>query len=699
MFITSCSDDNDEPTPEPREQEEAENSATFWNVVGQLIDPDDYTADYDGKTFEPTIGEPDATNPLVRLVAVNDMATAAYRFAQLVDAKVDENTASYEYKNDAVGTLNYTKTNDGRSLATVDVNIRQMPKLQQIIYRNGDQLGENGSFEGAAYYRFGDVVSKMNKEGKEERWICVRPAFGPEKKEDSHWVCIDNLYSSNLQDKSKNGMTWKVPTKLGVNKEHMRNLAELIFALLYPSEWAANLQNDPKLTVFHDFSHKNLKYHTAAYWQKVCQEWDENSLFAVIFGGQTNDQAKATLRKAIADDGLNFLYNGYEWSWFGNKCTLFQANYSGKNLKNEKYTKKEADVSGYNLDFTKKDNALRVALGQFFGDDANNPQPRWVVRHATGKDLASSGYSVKTKLNGCTEVVRYYESSNSLTQNEVRLEKPEPEIGDVLGRDGKVYGTAEDVKLASTTPIGVVVYKGENADDSFHPNATILVMALEDVDFNQEPDHEWMREQVLNSVDKNSNEVKVIKEKATAAAVYDDWKNYMKGLLASAALDKLDSEDGIISWITGYWNQEGCDHYVDRLRNKFGDNAPAVSNWFMPTATQMLMACRELAKEPWRANSAEYSNSLAYYDMNKDNLGSYLSTDWYIDVLTPLFSRVGTDAKLPGGNYWLCTQMPINTDWDKAWYYQMGSQTGAELRTGAKTAEMKVRPFLAIRTR
>lgn len=274
MFITSCSDDNDEPTPEPREQEEAENSATFWNVVGQLIDPDDYTADYDGKTFEPTIGEPDATNPLVRLVAVNDMATAAYRFAQLVDAKVDENTASYEYKNDAVGTLNYTKTNDGRSLATVDVNIRQMPKLQQIIYRNGDQLGENGSFEGAAYYRFGDVVSKMNKEGKEERWICVRPAFGPEKKEDSHWVCIDNLYSSNLQDKSKNGMTWKVPTKLGVNKEHMRNLAELIFALLYPSEWAANLQNDPKLTVFHDFSHKNLKYHTAAYWQKVCQEWD-----------------------------------------------------------------------------------------------------------------------------------------------------------------------------------------------------------------------------------------------------------------------------------------------------------------------------------------------------------------------------------------------------------------------------------------
>ena len=68
-------------------------------------------------------------------------------------------------------------------------------------------------------------------------------------------------------------------------------------------------------------------------------------------------------------------------------------------------------------------------------------------------------------------------------------------------------------------------------------------------------------------------------------------------------------------------------------------------------------------------------------------------------MLTPLFSRVGTDAKLPGGNYWLCTQMPINTDWDKAWYYQMGSQTGAELRTGAKTAERKVRPFLAIRTR
>lgn len=131
-----------------------------------------------------------------------------------------------------------------------------------------------------------------------EQWVCIRPCFGPEGKQTSHWACIEQLPEKNIKKKGEN---WYVPTGLGVNKEHMRNLAEMIYAILYPNQWAANLQNDPNLTVFHDFEHKNLMYHTAAYWQQVCKNWDKLSIFAALFNYNSNEDAKNALRKAIAE--------------------------------------------------------------------------------------------------------------------------------------------------------------------------------------------------------------------------------------------------------------------------------------------------------------------------------------------------------------------------------------------------------------
>jgi hypothetical protein len=87
--------------------------------------------------------------------------------------------------------MTYTRGGSANNWATVDVSIRQLPHLQRIIYREGGE-GTNASFPGKAYYRFGDVVSKAV--GLDiEYWICVRPAFGPEKKGDSHWVCLNSL--------------------------------------------------------------------------------------------------------------------------------------------------------------------------------------------------------------------------------------------------------------------------------------------------------------------------------------------------------------------------------------------------------------------------------------------------------------------------------------------------------------------------
>lgn len=141
MSVSSCKDDNKEPSEEEKQrqaEEEADkdmaDAATFWSVVGQLTDttmPDDWR----NATYQPAIGEPDGTNTAVRIISAADAESAAERFSNLVGADITESTQDYTYQNDVVGTLTYHKTG-GSSLATVDVSIKQMPGLSQIVYKS-----------------------------------------------------------------------------------------------------------------------------------------------------------------------------------------------------------------------------------------------------------------------------------------------------------------------------------------------------------------------------------------------------------------------------------------------------------------------------------------------------------------------------------------------------------------------------------
>ena len=155
MSITSCKDDdknengnaNSEQNETQADQDIAD-AATFWSVVGQLSDtpmPDDWR----NATYQPSIGQPDGTNTAIRIVSCADAETAAARAADLLGANITESTQDYTYQNDVVGTLTYHKTG-GASLATVDVSIKQMPGLSQIIYKTPEQMGQNESFSGSA---------------------------------------------------------------------------------------------------------------------------------------------------------------------------------------------------------------------------------------------------------------------------------------------------------------------------------------------------------------------------------------------------------------------------------------------------------------------------------------------------------------------------------------------------------------------
>ena len=286
MSVTSCKDDNnDDGTSEEAQQAQASKALKFYEVVSHLADlsaMDDAT--YASQTFEPIIGEESQNDPLTRIVATNDMEAAAARFADIIGKSEGSgfpaSTPSYTYSDPDVGTLTYTKSTDGSSWATVDVDIKQVPHLTRIVYCSPAQMGENDKFEGTAYYRFGDVIKRRyvskNLTEVAEYWICVRPAFGPEGKGDSHWISVGMLPEDNMFHHSgSNGTEYYVPTKVCTDTENMQNFAEMLYAMFNPEDWWETLTTPgtTKPKIFNDFTVDSLHLHNKYFWKNVYDGW------------------------------------------------------------------------------------------------------------------------------------------------------------------------------------------------------------------------------------------------------------------------------------------------------------------------------------------------------------------------------------------------------------------------------------------
>ena len=414
LSVSSCKDDDDPSEEQQRqEQQKVDEREAAWMVLSQLIDPTTAGDDWTTQTFEPTIGEEDESSPLQRVVKTNTLQNAAQRFANIVGLEtLDSTTATYTYSNPQLGTLTYHRSNDGVSLATVDVDIRQLPRLKQIVYRNPKQSDENGlfssEFPGRAYYRFGDVVRLKNKDAKYEYWVCVRPSLGYEGKGDSHWVTLSPLPEDHIKVKTVGNKTFRVPTALGTDKENTANFAEMLCMLLDYDGWNNYYADHQGEKTFHDLDLKDhLNYNGEFYWDIVKEAWKEKNLARDVFGPgiNSNDELLALLK----GDGIRLLYNGFSWSWIGDKCTLYQATLKGpgqgqqlSNLLKPEYTTFERDMrqcpdfDGQRLEQQDVDN--------FFTDG----KQRWCIRHATGKQLGGGRYDVKKSLTTTNPDVEDY---------------------------------------------------------------------------------------------------------------------------------------------------------------------------------------------------------------------------------------------------------------------------------------------------
>ena len=423
MCVISCSDDDDNSgkSEEQKEQEAQEKASKFWDVVGQLVS-DKHVSDYKNKTFEPTIGIVGPNDPQTRIVNTNDLKTAAMRFADLVGVSdIDENTQSYQWSDDEVGTLTYTRVGTSQTLATVDVDIKQIPHLTKIVY---GVAGDDNMATQSAYYRFGDVISRLNEDNKREYWICVRPAFCHEGKETSHWVCVNTVPSSNYKYyKTSQEIEHWLPTDIGTNKEQMQNFAEMLYAICEPLQWYNNADwyhedgwfSFDGVPIFHDFTHENLRYHNEYFWRNVQEGWKQNDIAKKALNLVNFDQLYQLI---TFGNGVHLLYNGYSW-WFTSSwnCQLWEAVYTNNRdfeenretmnmhqvIFNEKVKMNMKDKTSFDC----REMGKNTSSSWYFGDE----KVRWVIRHATGDELAKLGggnYNWKEKIPGFTEEYRYY---------------------------------------------------------------------------------------------------------------------------------------------------------------------------------------------------------------------------------------------------------------------------------------------------
>ena len=454
LTVTSCKDSDDDNNKSEEQQDQQNEQAqdlanARFAVIDQLADVDTIEADFLAQTFEPSIGI--ASDEGVRIVNTNTMEAAAERFANIVDASIDENTPTYTWTDEKLGTMTYTKVTDGTAWATVDVNIKQVPQLQKIIFRSPDQGDENGAFKGRAFYRFGDVVRVPVKgvDGSKfwQYWVCVRPAFGPEKKEDSHWVTLRVDQKDKVMKYEKGQSTWYIPTGLGTNKEHMQNLAEMLYAMLYPEQWEQNIYanvKNKKMKMFHDFDKNKEHLHNRFFWQNVCKGWDQQ--YIIDSDGNASDvwhlvfnSNKNSMKRLVNDPnlGLNLLYNGFSWVKEKNlNIKFYQATYTNgtgvnSNMHVANYTEPKGILKDIVFDCRQMGFFHEYNYKQFFNSDG---KVRWCVMHATGNELQrmAAGWATKylgpkDSMKGVTHVYRYYknidpEGGSDLSKN------PEPDM-------------------------------------------------------------------------------------------------------------------------------------------------------------------------------------------------------------------------------------------------------------------------------
>ena len=190
LTFTSCKDDDSEQLPDNGstvEGLETNEETILRHLIRRWADANELQTGWQGKTYEATEGNAyDEKNTTVRSVCVRTLEGAdEYAIDVLSPLGIDfEHPDGFTYNDAAVGSVAYKHTPDGGNvLATIDVNIKQMPGLRRLELIKEPPVNAGGT----RYYNMGDIIKY-----KGAYYLCVSDHIYGEK---SRWITFDGEHT------------------------------------------------------------------------------------------------------------------------------------------------------------------------------------------------------------------------------------------------------------------------------------------------------------------------------------------------------------------------------------------------------------------------------------------------------------------------------------------------------------------------
>ena len=660
--FTACSDDDDDNNGTEQRSDvdplDNDDAQTAFRWLCALANVDGLDANWQSKTYEPTVGQASENNEYTRIVVVNSLDEAKQNFASFADKKMEELGAKVVISGGAAGTMTWEPSKAGaQNLAVVEVSSRIMPHLQKLVYCTQDQVGQNGglfgnNMKGTPYYRFGDVI--QDPDGY--YWVCVRPCFAAnpadetgytDTKGDSHWINIFNASETGDSHAMPAGnvkSTWNkigkygeqeilLPTNLAYDREHLFNLTQLVWALLNPGAYetfCANNANSALGGFPYTYNGKNFLTSVATYWNTPDEKG--RTIWQKLFN-HTYEEMQQLVH-------MNFFYQGYSWK-IGNSgyCWLYTSDgyaksYSGAVSDDKKefnFVKDGFDITH----FAQDPNAMPKPFKSFSRNLNYEATGTWVVRYKRGDKLMTAGkfsyYSQIAAANGNMKDIYRYNAMKGITAGaNIQPERDDnvkkantlsiavPELYSIIGADGKFYKNVQDAKAANQDKDALAIVVALNGNKRVEKGQDFngLAMAL----------------------------------KASDPMVWLERPDDDKSLCGVPEIDKLSQAltalDGI-ALTKQYVN--GCGHNHNHVAAKYCHNyAPGLtanqrqklglSEWFLPSTGQCIIMAKALGMA--------WDDQLGY---------NYTKHPVEVEALKQKLMAAGVDEKVATKAFWTST--------------------------------------------
>lgn len=191
-------------------------------LLGGVADLDSLPENWNSASFAatPTIGQADEANPHVRYVVTNNVDEANRIYKSLIAGTVTETASNDTWTKEGIGSLTFNVKNEASLFATLDVNVKQLPTLEQIRFVPASALGNNATNMQKTFYQLGDVVAEkigVDEEGRHKYiyWVCVSPCSIEKNNRKSHWCSFQLVAKDEPNSNYANKGTNKyLPTKL-----------------------------------------------------------------------------------------------------------------------------------------------------------------------------------------------------------------------------------------------------------------------------------------------------------------------------------------------------------------------------------------------------------------------------------------------------------------------------------------------------